>query len=97
MVPEVASVGSEVPGDAELTELALAADPNLPIADDARSVAEVLGWPTGGLPAWYAPATVPGARQRRKWQRAVVVALVGTFVVLEALGLCTVFGHLVVG
>jgi hypothetical protein len=91
-------VGSEVPDDAELSELALAAaDPNLPIADDARPVAEVLGWPTGALPAWYASAPVPGARQRRRWQRAVVVGLVGTFVVLEALGLCTVFGHLVVG
>jgi hypothetical protein len=83
--------------DRELTRLALAADRDQPVADDAVPVADVLGWPEGGLPAWYLPAVVPGVRLRSRWQRAVVLALVATFAVIEALGLCTVFGHLVVG
>jgi hypothetical protein len=83
--------------DRELTRLALDADPLQPVADDAVPVAEMLGWPEGGLPAWYLPVAVPGVRVRSRWQRGVVLALVATFAVIEALGLCTVFGHLVVG
>ncbi len=83
--------------DLELARLALEADPDAPVADDAVPVAEALGWPEGGLPAWYLPVAVPGARLRRRWQRTVVLSLVATLVVLEAMGLCTVFGHLTVG
>lgn len=91
------TVGPAALDDLELTRLALDADPHAPVADDAVPVAEALGWSEGGLPAWYLPATVPGVRLRTRWQRAVVLALVATFAVIEALGLCTVFGHLVVG
>ncbi|HUY31105.1 MAG TPA: hypothetical protein VMV02_08960 [Acidimicrobiales bacterium] len=80
--------------DAELTELALAAEPDGRIDPDA--VPLVLGDEGGGLLAsWYMPpATVARVSG---WKAPVVVTLVVTLVVLEALGLCSVFGQVVVG
>ena len=37
------------------------------------------------------------ARPGKAWRVPVVLTLVTAFVVLEALGLCSVFGHVVVG
>ena len=79
--------------EAELTALALAADPNGPIDDDAVSVAEFLGQSGGLLPAWYMPS--PMARSGKSWRIPVVVAIVAAFIIIEAFGLCSTFGHLV--
>jgi len=80
--------------DEELTALALAADPDAPLADDAVP----FGLHLAGLPAlpdWYmAPLA---ARHRPRWQVAVIVSLVATFVVLEALGLCSAYGLVTLG
>ncbi len=79
--------------EAELTALALAADPDGPIDDDAVSVAEFLGQPGGLLPAWYMPS--PMVRGTQRWRIPVVVAIVAAFVIIEAFGLCSTFGQLV--
>jgi hypothetical protein len=79
--------------DAELTELALAAEPGLPVADDAVTLSAYLGQVPGLLPIWYMPT--PMSRTRSRWRLAVVLVLVGAFVVIEAFGLCSTFGQVV--
>ncbi|HEY4948058.1 MAG TPA: hypothetical protein VII19_09165 [Acidimicrobiales bacterium] len=81
--------------EAELTELALAADPGGPIDDDAVPVAVYLAQEPGLLPTWYMPS--PMTRHSRSWQVPVVLVIVAAFVIIEAFGLCSTFGQLVPG
>jgi hypothetical protein len=77
--------------DDELTALALAADPDLPLEPDAVPLSEYLSSPVGLLPEWYmAPAT---ARHIRLGPRIVVLAVIGVFLVIEAVGLCSTYGQ----
>lgn len=78
--------------DAELTALALAADPDPVIDPDAVP----FGLAEGAfdlLPAWYmpAPATAGGARRRNAVVAAVVI---GSLLFVNALGLCITYGRL---
>lgn len=79
--------------DAELTALALAADPDAPVPDDAIPIAVHLSQFAGAtLPQWYmAPAT---SRSGRRWRTPIVVTIIAAFVLIEALGLCNTFGQL---
>jgi len=79
----------------ELCALAMAADPVAVPAADAVPLDVYLGQDEGLLPAWYMPT--PMARFRPSWRLPVVLAIVGTFVVIEAAGLCSTFGQIVVG
>lgn len=79
--------------EAELTALALAADPNGPLDDDAVPLAQYLGVHAGLLPSWYMPT--PMARSGKPWRIPVVLAIVAAFVIIEAFGLCSTFGQLV--
>ena len=79
--------------DAELTELALAADPNAPLDLDAVPLAEYLDEAPGLLPPWYMPA--PMARRSPSWRLPVVLVIVAAFLIIEAFGLCSTFGQLV--
>jgi uncharacterized protein YjbI with pentapeptide repeats len=81
--------------EAELTELALAAGPGQPVGEDAVPIDEYLGRSGGLLPSWYMPA--PMARTGGRWRLPVVLVIVGAFLVIEALGLCSTFGSLVPG
>ncbi|HZM56226.1 MAG TPA: hypothetical protein VFC03_14490 [Acidimicrobiales bacterium] len=81
--------------EAELTELALAADPSLSADADAVPMAEYLGQVDGLLPPWYMPT--PMVRGGSRWRLPVVLVIVGAFVIIEALGLCSTFGQLVPG
>jgi hypothetical protein len=85
----------DTPGftDAELTELALAADPNAPLDIDAVPLAEYLEEAPGLLPPWYMPA--PMARHSPSWRLPVVLVIVAAFLIIEAFGLCSTFGQLV--
>ncbi len=82
--------------DEQLTDLALAADPGLPVDEDAVPLAVYLGHlgQVGGLlPQWYMPT--PMARSTKGWRIPVVLVIVAAFVAIEALGLCNTFGQLV--
>jgi hypothetical protein len=79
--------------DAELTELALAADPNAPLDVDAVPLGEYLDQAPGLLPPWYMPA--PMARRSPSWRLPVVLVIVAAFLIIEAFGLCSTFGQLV--
>jgi len=77
--------------DDELAALALAADPD-PCLDDAASFWEVTGsGPAARLPAWYMPAPV-GGRTVRGWRRRLVMLLIVSFVLIDAYGLCNIYG-----
>ncbi len=77
--------------DEELTALALAADPDAPLADDA-----VPFWPldAGDLPDWYMPVASGGVRPG--WRRRVALVLISTFLLINAAGLCSTYGHVVI-
>jgi hypothetical protein len=77
--------------DEELAAEAVAADPD-PNLDGALPFAQVIGdEPTAGLPTWYMPAPMIGARLFG-WRRSVVFTFVAALLVIETVGLCTSFG-----
>jgi hypothetical protein len=81
--------------DDELTELALAADPDAGVAADAVPLDEFLGDSGAGelLPDWYMPAPAGAARLLQGWRRRVVLLIVASFVLLNAYGLCSTYGY----
>ena len=92
--PESAALTLDVPlTDAELTALALAADPDAPLDDNAVPLHIHLAQFAGtALPQWYmAPAM---ARRGPRWRTPVVLAIIAAFLLIEALGLCNTFGQL---
>lgn len=82
----------------ELTALALAADPDIVLPDDAVPFRGGLDEGGGGLlPDWYMPAPTGAVYGRRGWRRVVAVSAVVAFVVLNAAGLCSIYGWITVG
>ena len=84
--------------DEELTALALAADPDAPVADDAPALWELVGdGEPGPLPSWYMPAPMRAPRLagwRRAVVRACVVSVIASFVTISSCGLCNTYGQL---
>ena len=78
--------------DQELTALALAADPDAPLPDDAVPIGIHLARLGSSLPSWYMPPAV--ARGGRRWKTPFVVAIVTAFLLIDALGLCNTYGIL---
>ncbi len=75
--------------DAELAELALAADPNAPIPDDAVP----FGQPDADgalLPDWYMP--VPGSIRRTRPRVVAVVGIIASLLVVNGAGFCVTYG-----
>ena len=78
--------------DEELTELAMAADPNAPLAHDA------VPWRGGSaahaslLPDWYMPSPM-AVRHGRATQFTIVFIVVG-FLLNDAFGLCITSGFI---
>jgi hypothetical protein len=81
--------------DEELTELALSADPDEELGADAIPLSLRAGEYFELLPHWYMPPVLSNGGSRRK--KAVVLVLVATLLTIEALGLCSVFGQVVIG
>jgi hypothetical protein len=74
--------------DEELTELALAADPDAVVDDDAVPFGADADH-DGLLPAWY----MPRPRQRAGRSRRVVFAVfIGALLVVNGVGLCVTYG-----
>ena len=86
---------SEHLSDEELTHLALEGDPWIEPGEGAIPVDLAYGHLPSSLSAWYMPAV--SSRRIVGWRRPVVLTIIATLVVLEALGLCSVFGQVVVG
>lgn len=83
--------------DDELTALALAADPYALVPADAVAIRAI--GPSGDeglLPEWYMPSPTGGPRRHRGWQRTVAYVLIGTFLAIDAAGLCSTYGWLTI-
>ncbi|MGZ6967859.1 MAG: hypothetical protein ACXVKN_08995 [Acidimicrobiia bacterium] len=84
----------ELPTDEELCALALVADPETEVADDAVSLWELTGAPEEGpLPSWYMPAAA-GGRLLSGWRRVPPLLIVGSLLVINGCGLCITYGKL---
>src|SRR5580765_7893380 len=88
--------------DEELTALALAADPDVPLDDTAVPLTDYLrsevgddGDDLGLLPGWYMPSPMSGARRLHGWRRRVAIAVILAFVLIDAAGLCSTYGSIV--
>ena len=84
--------------DEELTELALAAGPEAGVADDAVPLSELLGgkeWAGTDnlLPGWYMPPPMGASRLLQGWRRRIVLLIVASFVLINAVGLCSTYGY----
>jgi len=82
--------------DDELCAVALAADPDEPVAADAVCLWEVTGHGPQPLPEWYMPAPMGGTL--RGWRRLVarinVAVIIAALVTINAYGLCNTYGQL---
>jgi hypothetical protein len=78
--------------DAELTALALAADPDLPLDESAVPISIYLAQLPIRLPDWYMPPAM--VRGCKRWRIPIVLTIVAAFVIIEAFGLCNTFGQL---
>ena len=81
--------------DDELSALALAADPDIAVDDDAvclwdRTRSDVIQL----LPDWYMPSSLGGTGQVLGWRRRVVLLTITSFLVITAYGLCNTYGQL---
>jgi hypothetical protein len=74
--------------DDELTALALAADPDVVLGDDA--VPFGMDEDHGLLPSWYMPA--PRLRGGGRGRRLVIATLIGALLVVNGVGLCVTYG-----
>ena len=84
---------SDLLTDEELTALALAADPDAAVDDDAVCVWEVAG--ADGeklLPAWYMPSPMMRSRVLYGWRRTVVWLVIASLLLINAYGLCSTYG-----
>lgn len=81
--------------DEELTALALAADPDAPLPDDAVPFEPGEPGVGTGLPGWYMPA--PARVVRTRGRVVAAIAVVAGLVVINALGLCITYGQLTAG
>jgi hypothetical protein len=78
--------------EAELTALALAADPDQPLDSDAVPMNEYLSdQPVGLLPEWYMAPVM--TRHLRRVPQLMVMVVIGAFVIIEAFGLCSTYGQ----
>ncbi len=78
--------------DEELSALALAADPDAPVDDDAVCLWELTGdRPDPRLPEWYMPSPM-GGRLLHGWRRRVIVLIIISFLTIDAYGLCNTYG-----
>jgi hypothetical protein len=85
-------------GDDELAALALAADPEPVVDDDARPLGEMLGADAPTLlPQWYMPAPMVGQRVLRGWRRRVIFLVILSFLVITGFGLCNTYDQLHIG
>ena len=86
---------AEAISDDELTALALAADPDVPLSPDAVNLWELESPDAPLLPDWYMPAPMTGRRRLTRWQRRVAWLIVVAFVLIDAYGLCSTYGSIV--
>ncbi len=81
--------------DKTTVELALAADPEGPLDEDAVPWICSPDVNAGLLPVWYMPAASAGGPRIRGWRRAVILSVVVALLLIAASGLCSTYGRIV--
>ena len=84
--------GEDQISDAELTALALAADPDaVDIDDDAVPFGTA---PLGEtlLPSWYMPAPMAAGGRHRRRRTLIVGCIVAALIAVNGVGLCVTYG-----
>ena len=76
--------------DEELAELALAADPDAPLDEDAVPFHPMLAGETALLPEWYMP--VDASRVRSDWHGIVAIGIAVGLVLCNAFAICVTNG-----
>ena len=79
--------------DAELTILALAADPDQEPDADAVALVDDTSSLYGPLPLWYMPPL--RVTKRTPLRTGIIVLIIVSFLLIEALGLSVTYGQLV--
>lgn len=81
--------------DEELAAEALAADPDAEVGEDAVPLVDATGGASmlGVLPGWYMPPAIAGTRLLTGWRRRIVLLIVASFILIDAYGLCSTYGH----
>ena len=77
----------------ELTALALAAGPDVRVAEDAVPDPLLAPGRASGLPTAYLPGSAPGEHSRRF--RLVVLLIIAALLTITAAGFCNTYGSLV--
>jgi hypothetical protein len=94
-VPELdPDIDFEPISDADLEALALAADPDQAIDDDAVPFAPYQGVFGDILPSWYMPAPVARSSGRSRRNVVVVSLIIFSLLLVDAFGLCITYGRL---
>jgi hypothetical protein len=92
VTPDADGESSWTVTEAELTELALAADPDQALNSDAVPMNDYLSSQTFGLlPDWYMAPVM--TRHIRRAPQLIVLAVIGAFLLIEAFGLCSTYGQ----
>ena len=89
VIDDLSAVGGI--SDEELTALALAADPDEPLSADAVPLADYLAEGFGPLPEWYMAPVM--ARHSGRRRQAIILGVIGAFLLIEAFGLCSTYGQ----
>jgi hypothetical protein len=86
----------DVVSDEELAALALAANPDAAVADDAVNLWDLVGQDEGLLPDWYMPPVSAGRRNHPRWRRRITLMIICAFLTVNACGLCATYGYLAI-
>ncbi len=79
--------------DDELGALAMAADPDTVVSDDAVSIWDLADLRSPSpLPAWYMPTPATGGRLLQGWRRRLVFLIIAAFILINMSGLCSTYG-----
>ena len=81
--------------DEELAELALAAEPEPALTDDAVPIRGLDDRSVDLLPEWYMPAAAGHAEPG--WRRRLALVVVGAILLINAAGLCVTYGPVTFG
>jgi len=87
----------DVLSDDELSEAALAADPESTVPDDAMCLWDLTAPDHDDhlLPQWYMPPPMAGPSASLRWWRWVAVVIIVAFLAIDAYGLCSTYGEIV--
>ena len=83
--------------DEELTALALAAEPDPVLPDDAVPLWDLVAADEPLVSSWYMPSPAASIGAVGGWRRRIVVFLIAVLLVIEVAGLCSAYGVISIG